>query len=69
MKESEKWQQLDDAVGALLVGASTIHDRLNFLESRICTQAPFSLFGLAPPRKNSLKGLNRRAQHSIEPIK
>ena len=45
MKESETFQQLDNAVGALIVEASVIHDHLNVLEGKIFTQASF-LIGL-----------------------
>lgn len=45
MKESEKFQQLGNAIGALIVEASVIHDRLNVLEGKIFTQASF-LIGL-----------------------
>ena len=45
MKESETFQQLDNAVGALKVEASVIHDRLNVLEGKIFIQASF-LIGL-----------------------
>ena len=45
MKESEKFQQLDNAVGVLIILASVIHDRLNVLEGKIFTQPSF-LIGL-----------------------
>lgn len=59
MKESEKFQQLGNAIGALIVEASVIHDRLNVLEGKIFTQASF-LIGL----HNHLKRSERSEQKS-----
>ena len=42
-------------------------DHLNLPEGTMCTQASL-LFSLAPPPKKVLKGLNKRAQHSIQLI-
>ena len=50
MTQSEKWQQLDDDISALLVGHSAICERLNLLEDTIYSQASL-LFGHAPPPK------------------
>ena len=65
MKESDKWNQLDDNVFHLLVGASSVHERVALLESSIFTQASL-LFGHLPPPKRGLRGLNRRAKYSIK---
>ena len=65
MKESEKWNQLDHNVHSLLVGGPTIHARVALLESSIYSKASL-LFGHLPPPRKGLRGLNRRAQHSIK---
>ena len=65
MKPSDMWTQLDDDVSRLLVGAPTVHERVALLESSIYSQASL-LFGHLPPPKKGLRGLNRRAQHSIQ---
>ena len=64
MKDSEKWSQLDDIVSCHL-GGSTIHDRIELLENTIFSKASH-LFGHLPPPKKGLRGLNRRAQHSVK---
>ena len=65
MNDAEKWSQLDDEVSLLLVGASTIQERVALLETSIYNKAA-QLFGHLPPPKKGLRGLNRRAQHSIK---
>ena len=68
MKESEKWNQLDDEVFLLLVGGSTVQERVALLETSIYNKAT-QLFGHLPPLKKGLRGLNRRAQYSIKLVK
>ena len=65
MKDNERWNQLDNNVYSLLVGGSTVYDRVALLETSIYSQASL-LFGHWPPPKKGLRGLNRRAQHSIK---
>ena len=64
MKDPEKWSQLDDDVFSHLVGGSNIFDRVALLETTVYNTASH-LFGHLPPPKKGLRGLNRRAQHSI----
>ena len=68
MKESDKWEELDDSVYNLLIGASSIQDRVSLLEDTIYSKASL-LFGFIHQRKKGLRGLNRRAQYSIQLVK
>ena len=68
MSDDESWAHLDNVVADLLFGASSVFDRLNLLENSIYTQASL-LFGIKEKSRKNLKGLNRRAQHSIALVK
>ena len=68
MSDEEKWTNFDNIVAGSLCGASTIFNRLSLLVNTIYQQASL-LFGIKEKSKKNLKGLNRRAQHSIALIK
>ena len=52
MKDNERWNQLDNNVYNLLVGGSSVYDRVALLETSIYSQASL-LFGHLPPPKNA----------------
>ena len=66
--DADTWAEYDGAVYSRLVGASSIFERVNLLETTMYSQA-LQIFGLMPLRSKGLKGLNRRALRSIELVK
>ena len=70
MDDEESWNKLDSAVFSKLIStpAPSIAKRVSLLETTIFSQASL-IFGLTPPPKKGLRGLNRRALYSINLIK
>ena len=64
MSNKDDWTRFDNVVSIFLVGAPCIFEHVNLLENTIYTQGCL-LFGTLPNKKKGLRGLNRRAQHSI----
>ena len=68
MSDKDAWEDLDSAVGNLLVGGPTVFDRLSLLKESIY-RAASCLFGFIKRDQKRFSGLNRRAQHSINLVK
>ena len=68
MNNDSDWEQLDSAVGNILVNLPSLFERVSLLEDSIYNKGSL-LFGFIPKKQKTLKGLNRRAKHSIELVK
>ena len=68
MSDKDAWEDLDSAVGNLLVGGPTVFDRLSLLEESTYSEAS-RLFGFIKRIPKRFSGLNRRAQNSINLVK
>ena len=65
MSDNNSWEQHDSAVSNLLVGAASVFECAELLETFIYDQG-FLLFVLLTRKDKSQSDLNSRAQHSIK---
>ena len=68
MDDDDSWNKFDSIVSSLLNGKPSVFERLLLLEETVYSQGSL-LFGFIPEKKKQLKGLNRRAQYSINLVK
>ena len=68
MDDHDSWEKFDATVSNLLLGKSSVSDRVVLLEETVYNQGAL-YFGYMPTKQKRLKGLNRRAQYSINLVK
>lgn len=68
MDDDDSWNNFDSIVISSLKGKPSVFERLLLLEEAVYKQGSM-LFGYIPEKQKQLKGLNRRAQYSINLVK